>query len=96
MAKVFRENPVATVCRAASTTRRRFTKLTLGTEILEERLLLSSSEPFFKFNTVKFGGVAYILTVNGPGVVKTQKCGHQSVSIKLAGTTPECDSSGES
>ena len=61
----------------------------VGTEILEERRLLSTSEPFFKFNTVGFGGVAYILAVNGPGQLKTQKCGHRSVTIKLVGTTQD-------
>jgi len=58
-------------------------------ETLEERRLLSASEPFFKFNTVAFGRVVYFIAVSGPGEVKTQKCAGGSVSIKLVGTTQD-------
>ena len=69
--------------------RRRTTNLIPAAETLEERRLLSTSEPLFKFNTVAFGGVAYIISITGPGQVQTQKCGHRSVSLKLVGTTQE-------
>jgi hypothetical protein len=89
MATLSREKPGMSLGWARSTRRRPSTKLVLSAEALEERRLLSTSEPFFKFNTVGFGGVGYILTVSGPGLVKTEKCGHHSVSIKLVGTTQD-------
>jgi hypothetical protein len=86
MAKDFRESP-GKLFRARMTCHRRPTKLVLHIEDLERRRLLAGS--FFKFSTVNFGGVAYFLAITGPGQVKTEKCGHQSVMIKLAGTTQD-------
>jgi len=53
------------------------------------RSILSTAQPFFKFNTVGFGGVRYIITVSGPGVVQAQKNGTQGVSLKVVGTTQD-------
>ena len=78
-----------TACITAPGVRRRTTNLIPAVENLEERRLLSTSEPLFKFNTVAFGGVAYIISITGPGEVQTQKCGHRSVSLKLVGTTQD-------
>ena len=89
MARAFWENPIASVGRASLTGNRRTTRLILGVEPLEERQLLSTVEPFFKFNTVGFGGVRYIITVSGPGAVQAQKNGRQGVSLKVVGTTQD-------
>ena len=89
MAKVLGEAPPTSAGSAPPTQRRPMMRSTLGVEMLEERRLLSGSEPFLKINTVGFHGVAYILTVSGPGQVMTEKCGHQSVAIKLIGTTQD-------
>jgi hypothetical protein len=89
MAKVFWENPGSSAGRALLIQHRRTIKLIPGAENLEDRCLLSGSEPLFKFNTVGFGGVAYIISITGPGQVQTQKCGHRSVALKLVGTTQD-------
>ena len=89
MARAFWDNPISSVGRAPSNHHRRTTRLILGVEPLEERQLLSTVEPFFKFNTVGFGGVRYLITVNGPGVVQAQKNGRQGVSLKVVGTTQD-------
>ncbi len=89
MAKAFWDQPGAFLSARPRAHRRPVSSSLLHIETLEERRLLSGSEPFFKFNIVRFGGVAYILSVSGPGEVKTQTCGNRSVSIKLVGTTQD-------
>lgn len=60
-----------------------------GVERLEPRTLLATSRPFFKINTIRSDGVAYILTVSGPGSVRVQARRHGGAVITLVGTTQD-------
>jgi hypothetical protein len=75
---------------ASSNSRERRTKSTPGIDALERRQLLTFFQPYrYKFDEIRSGGAAYVISVDGPGAVKTTKTRGGSVAMTLLGTTAE-------